>query len=407
MPPTPCPAKPASVNPASDRSCRTDVAVVGAGVVGLAAAVGCALQGLRVALIGPALRMHAPSAAAPFDARIYAIAPGAAALLARLGVWNKIDAARVCRVERMRVFGDTGEALAFDAYAAAVERLATIVEESELARVLAAACDYQPAIRRESAPLAALRVDADAARVELDGGRTIEARVVIGADGAHSAVRAAIGANADVYDYRQQGVVANFACERPHQDTAFQWFTDEGVLALLPLPGARVSMVWSAPDALAAQLRQLAPDALAARVAQRSQHALGALAPIGAAHAFPLRRIRVDRLVAPRVALAGDAAHVVHPLAGQGLNLGLHDVSEWLRVLAAREPFRDPGDYVLLRRYERARAEPLALMRWTTDGLSRLFAADDPWVRRLRNAGLAAVERIAPLKRALIRHALG
>lgn len=386
---------------------RVDIAVVGTGVVGLTAALGCAQLGFGVALIGPPARRHVPRDDAPFDERVYAIAPGAAALLARLGVWDKLEAARVARVDRMRVFGDADAALAFDAYAAAVERLATIVEESELARVLAAACDYQPAIRRESASLAALRVDADAARVELDGGRTIEARVVLGADGAQSAVRAAIGANADFHDYRQQGVVANFACERPHQDTAFQWFTDEGVLALLPLPGDRVSMVWSAPDALAAQLLQLAPDALAARVTRRSQHALGALASIGAARAFPLRRVRVDRLVAPRVALVGDAAHVVHPLAGQGLNLGLADVSEWLRVLAARESFRDCGDLVLLRRYERARAEPLALMRWTTDGLSRLFAADDPWVRRLRNAGLAAVERIAPLKRALIRHALG
>lgn len=391
----------------SPAATRADVAVVGAGVAGLAAALGCAQQGLKTALIGPDARVHVPSAAAPFDARIYAIAPGAAALLAQLGVWNKIDAARICRVERMRVFGDTGEALTFDAYAAAVERLATIVEESELTRVLAAACDYQPAIRRESAAMSALRVGADTARVELADGRTIEARVVIGADGARSAVRAAIGANADVHDYRQQGVVANFACEHPHQDTAFQWFTEEGVLALLPLPGRRVSMVWSAPDALAAQLLELAPEALAMRATRRSGHALGTLVSIGAAHAFALRRVRVDRLVAPRVALVGDAAHVVHPLAGQGLNLGLLDVSEWLRVLAAREPFRDAGDLVLLRRYERARAEPLALMRWTTDGLSRLFAADDPWVRRVRNTGLAAVERIAPLKRALIRHALG
>lgn len=397
------PASPGS----SATAARVDVAVVGAGVAGLAAALGCSQQGLKVALIGPPARRHAPSVAAPFDARIYAIAPGAAALLAQLGVWNKVDAARICRVERMRVFGDAGEALTFDAYTAAVERLATIVEESELVRVLAAACDYQPAIRRETVPMSALRVDAEAARVDLDDGRAIEARVALGADGAHSAVRAAIGANADVHDYRQQGVVANFACEHPHQDTAFQWFTDEGVFALLPLPGRHVSMVWSAPDALAAQLMQLAPDALAARAARRAGHALGALVSIGAAHAFALRRIRVDRLVAPRVALVGDAAHVVHPLAGQGLNLGLLDVSEWLRVLAAREPFRDPGDLVLLRRYERARAEPLALMRWTTDGLSRLFATDDPWVRRLRNTGLAAVERIAPLKRALIRHALG
>ncbi len=384
-----------------------DVAVVGAGVVGLAAALGCAQQGLAVALIGPPARRHAPCAEAPFDARIYAIAPGATALLARLGVWNQLDAARIARVDRMRVFGDAGDALTFDAYGAAVERLATIVEESELVRVLATACAYQPAIRSETAPMTALHIGAEAARVTLDDGRSVQARVVVGADGARSAVRAAIGANADVHDYRQQGVVANFEAEHPHQDTAYQWFTDEGVLALLPLPGARVSMVWSAPEELAAQLMQLAPTALAARVTRRSGHALGALASIGAAHAFPLRRIRVDRLVAPRVALVGDAAHVVHPLAGQGLNLGLQDVSEWLRVLAAREPFRDAGDLVLLRRYERARAEPVALMRWTTDGLSRLFAADDPWVRRIRNTGLAAVERIAPLKRALIRHALG
>lgn len=386
---------------------RADVAVVGAGVVGLAAALGCAQQRLKVALIGPPARRHEPREDAPFDVRIYAISPGASALLASLGVWDKIDPARLCRVERMRVFGDAGAALNFDAWGAAVERLATIVEESELVRVLAAACDYQPAIARTSASFVALRIGPQAARIELDDGRTIEARLVLGADGAHSAVRAAIGANADVFEYRQQGVVANFGCERAHQHTAFQWFTDEGVLALLPLPGSRVSMVWSAPDELAAQLVQLAPQALAERVVRRSDRALGSLEPIGPAHAYPLRRIEVDPIVAPRVALVGDAAHVVHPLAGQGLNLGLLDVSTLLRVAAAREPFRDPGDLVLLRRYARARAEPVALMRWTTDGLNRLFAADDPWLRRLRNAGLWAVERSGPLKRALIRHALG
>jgi ubiquinone biosynthesis UbiH/UbiF/VisC/COQ6 family hydroxylase len=384
-----------------------DVAVVGAGVAGLASALGCAQRGMAVALLGPAARTHTPREDAPFDARIYAIAPGSSRLLAELGVWSKVDAARICGVERMRVFGDAGDALTFDAYGAAVERLATIAEESELLRVLVAACSYQPSIQRLPSPMARLRTEADAARIDLEDGRVVKARLVVGADGANSAVRAAIGANADVSEYHQQGVVANFACERPHQGTAFQWFTEEGVLALLPLPGERVSMVWSAPDELAGQLMQLAPEELAARVTRRSGSAVGALVPNGAAHAFPLRRIRVDRLIAPRAALIGDAAHVVHPLAGQGLNLGLQDVSELLRVLAAREPFRDPGDVVLLRRYERARAESIALMRWTTDGLSRLFSTDDPLLRRLRNTGMAAVERIGPLKRALIRHALG
>jgi 2-polyprenyl-6-methoxyphenol hydroxylase-like FAD-dependent oxidoreductase len=140
-------------------------------------------------------------------------------------------------------------------------------------------------------------------------------------------------------------------------------------------------------------------------VTARTQSILGELTLRGGVHAFPLRIIRVDPLVGERIALVGDAAHVVHPLAGQGLNLGLRDVSELLRVLAAREAFRDPGDPVLLRRYARARAEPVGLMRLTTDGLARLFGTDDPRVRRLRNTGLALVDRLVPLKNALIRHA--
>jgi 2-polyprenyl-6-methoxyphenol hydroxylase-like FAD-dependent oxidoreductase len=140
-------------------------------------------------------------------------------------------------------------------------------------------------------------------------------------------------------------------------------------------------------------------------VTARTQSILGELTLRGGVHAFALRLIRVDPLVGERIALVGDAAHVVHPLAGQGLNLGLRDVSELLRVLAAREAFRDPGDAVLLRRYARARAEPVGLMRLTTDGLARLFGADDPRVRRLRNTGLALVDKLAPLKNALIRHA--
>jgi ubiquinone biosynthesis UbiH/UbiF/VisC/COQ6 family hydroxylase len=186
---------------------------------------------------------------------------------------------------------------------------------------------------------------------------------------------------------------------------AFQWFCDEGVVALLPLPGDFVSLVWSAPDALAAQLHSLDAAAFARRVSDRTRSMLGALSLRGAVQFFPLRLTRVDRLVDARLALVGDAAHVVHPLAGQGLNLGLQDVSELLRVLAARESFRDPGDLVLLRRYARARAEAIGLMRFATDGLAWLFGSDDAIVRQLRNAGLSIVDRLAPLKSALVRHA--
>ncbi|MGE5714103.1 MAG: FAD-dependent monooxygenase, partial [Betaproteobacteria bacterium] len=344
---------------------------------------------------------------APFDSRIYAVAPATVDLLEQLSVWKRVDDARCTPVERMRVFGDRGNELTFDAYGATVERLATIVEESELLRVLDAACDFQPAITRVDAAFDSCAIEGDSARVRLGDGARLEARLLIGADGAQSAVRAAAGLSASVTDYRQTAVVTNLACERAHLNTAWQWFTDEGVVALLPLPGNHVSLVWSAPTSLAQELAALEPAALASRVTDRSAAALGTLSPAGPAQGFPLRLVVVSRLVAPRVALVGDAAHVVHPLAGQGLNLGLQDVGALLEVIRGREAFRDIGDTVLLRRYERNRAEPIALMRATTDGLARLFGMDDAFARFIRNAGLTAVDRVGPLKNLLVRQALG
>jgi ubiquinone biosynthesis UbiH/UbiF/VisC/COQ6 family hydroxylase len=386
---------------------QPDVAVIGAGVAGLAAALGLAQQGLRIALVGARVRTHQPTEAAPFDARIYAVAPATVDLLEHLAVWKRVDASRIAPVERMRVFGDRGDELTFDAYAATVERLATIVEESELLRLLDAACDFQPGISRFEPAFEGLSVDLDAATVRLGDGTQLPARLVVGADGAQSAVRAAAGLSAAVTDYRQTAVVCNFRCTQPHLNTAWQWFTDEGVVALLPLTGDHVSLVWSAPAALAQQLADLEPGALAERVTARSAAAVGQLQPIGPARTFPLRLLVVNRLTSARVALVGDAAHVVHPLAGQGLNLGLQDVAALLEVVRGREPFRDIGDPVLLRRYERRRAEPIAMMRAATDGLVRLFGLDDPLARFLRNTGMAAVDRVSPLKNLLIRQALG
>jgi 2-octaprenylphenol hydroxylase len=390
--------------PASD---LFDIAVVGTGTAGLTAALGCAQLGLRVALIGPAARRFAARAEQLWDARIYALSPGTVEQLTRLKVWPQVDAARMQPVLRMRVFGDAGNELTFDAYGARVPRLATIGEEGELLRVLAAACAFAPSITALESNFEALAVTGEAAQLTLTDGRRVAARLVVGADGAQSALRAAAGINAAVTLYGQSAIVANFACERAHDGTAWQWFCDEGIVALLPLPGNAVSLVWSAPQPLADQLAALPPAELATRVQQVSDGAVGALSPLGGSHAFVLRKLAVDRLATPRLALVGDAAHVIHPLAGQGLNLGQQDVAELLRVLAARESFRDPGDPVLLRRYARRRAEPIELMRGTMDGLARLFAVDHAWARQLRNTGVSLVDALAPLKRALIRHALG
>jgi 2-octaprenylphenol hydroxylase len=385
--------------------------VVGAGVVGLAAALGFAHAGLQVSLIGPAAHRFSHSATAPFDERIYALAPGSLDLLTRLRVWPHVESARTQPVRRMRVFGDAGDELDFDAYGAAVERLATICEEAELLRVLSTACGYVAGLQRDVAQFVSLRYEADAVRLQLADGRSVATRLVVAADGAASAVRAAAGISAEERAYRQTAVVANFRTERAHDATAFQWFCDQGVVALLPMPdhnGApAVSLVWSAPAELAAKLLALEGEALARQVTDRSGSILGNFAPLGAARGFPLRQLKVTQLVGPRLALVGDAAHVVHPLAGQGLNLGLADVSELLAVTTGREAFRDTGDPVILRRYARKRAEPIGLMRFTTDGLARLFGIDDPLARRVRNRGMALVNQIGPLKRALIRQALG
>ena len=385
---------------------KYDIAVVGAGVAGLACAVGAAQLGLRVALVGPRAPVHRATASAPFDVRIYALAPASVALLEQLKVWPAIDGARVQSVARMRVFGDAGNELCFDAYQASLPQLASIVEESELLRVLTSAAGFAPGIDRIDASFDTFDVG-ESVSLRLGDGRTVEARLAIGADGARSPLRAAVGISAQELPYAQTAVVANFGCERPHHGVAFQWFDSvEGVIALLPLPRNHVSLVWSAPRALAETMAE--PDAdLASRLASRAEPHLGRLHPAGRARSFALRRLTVDRLIGQRLALVGDAAHVVHPLAGQGLNLGLADVSELLRVLAEREPWRDPGDAVLLRRYERARAEPVGLMRFTTHALARLFSRDDAFSREVRNFGLSAVNAVLPLKNALIRHAAG
>ncbi|RPI42453.1 MAG: ubiquinone biosynthesis protein UbiH, partial [Betaproteobacteria bacterium] len=245
------------------------------------------------------------------------------------------------------------------------------------------------------------------ALLELEGGRSIEASLVVGADGAQSWVRDAAGIDSHVRPYGQQGVVANFETERGHDAIARQWFRPDGVLALLPLPGNRVSMVWSTWNDAADRLLSMPGDDLEREVETASRHALGALRLITSPRGFPLRLLRVSALVRPRVALIGDAAHNVHPLAGQGVNLGFQDACELAGVLRGRGAQDDCGDYRLLRRYARARSEPVALMQAATDGLQRLFNNPSFGLKWLRNTGLRFTNGIVPLKSFLVEHALG
>jgi ubiquinone biosynthesis UbiH/UbiF/VisC/COQ6 family hydroxylase len=383
-----------------------DIVIVGAGLVGASFAMALRGAGLKLALV----ETQAPAAAADsWDSRIYAISPGSAAFLDGLGVWKRLDRERISAVHEMQVRGDRADALLqFSAYDSGVPELAWIVESRRLQSVLWGGLEHQHNLELVCPDRCeALQLHDETAELTLASGRTLHARLMVAADGMHSWARQAAGITVGQKAYGQMGVVANFACARPHHNTAYQWFRADGVLAYLPLPGQRMSIVWSTPDAHAAELLSLPADALCARVAEAGKDALGKLELLSAPMQFPLASLRAARLAAPRVALIGDAGHVLHPLAGQGVNLGFGDANALARVLLQREPFRDPGEIRLLRRYERARAEDILALAWVTDGLQQLFAAPGGVAAQLRNAGLNLTNALPVLKNLLIRRALG
>lgn len=382
-----------------------DVLVAGAGLAGRAFALAAArrARGLTLGLCG--LREPEAVIAGSLDARVYAITPGNAAFLHEIGAWDRIAADRRCAVLGMRVHGDDGGVVNFDAYRAGAPALAWIVEDNCLQAALG------EALREEGrvTPLPDLEhsaIGAEGVHATLRDGATATARLIVGADGAESAVRAAAGIDVSRAEYGQTAVVANFDCGREHRNVAFQWFQGGPVLALLPLAKQRASMVWSTTPEHAQRLLHADAASLGAEVEEASGRALGSLSLIGRPRAFPLRRSRAARAVAPGVALIGDAAHVMHPLAGQGANLGLQDARVLAEVITGRAPSQSPGDLGLLRRYERRRAEPTALMLAGVHGLQRLFSNSGRAATTLRNRGLNLVNRAPVIKDLLARQAM-
>jgi ubiquinone biosynthesis UbiH/UbiF/VisC/COQ6 family hydroxylase len=383
-----------------------DVVIIGGGLVGLSLARSLAGSGLTQALIEPQPPAPPPADAA-WDSRVYALSPGSVAFLEACGAWQRLPPERIARVERMRVYGDDpGARLEFNAYDAGLRELAFIVENGRLQHALREAARGQDLRIYCPAGWSALEFGADSVAIRLEDGTELTARLVIGADGAESRVRAHAGIAVRANDYRQLGVVANFSCENPHHDVAFQWFMRDGVLALLPLPGSRVSMVWSIDEERGRRLLGLRRAALATEVEAASGGALGALRVVTAAAGFALKLQRVTHFTKPRLALVGDAAHNVHPLAGQGVNLGFRDARTLAGVLKERGPQSDCGDYALLRRYERARREDVLSMQLATDGLQKLFNNDAVLLARARNLGLTLVDRQPWLKSFLVHHAV-
>ena len=386
---------------------RYHAAVIGAGLVGSATALALARAGLNVALVEPR------EAAVPdeaWDIRVYAISPGSEALLESLGAWQRLDAARVQNVYRMDVHGDASGELVLDAYEAGVPKLATILESARLQHALWQAVRVQDNIEIICpANVADVAWGHPRSLITLDNGHTLEAELVVGADGAQSMIRQQAGIEAKVNPYHQSGLVANFATEKPHLGTAFQWFRQYrpgcgDIVAYLPLPGNRMSLVWSTATEHAEALQSLSDTEFCARVAEAGSSRLGGLSLITRPAAFPLRLAQLDSPVRAGCALVGDAAHGVHPLAGQGVNLGFGDVAVLADVIAQRGKARC-GDEMLLARYARRRAEPVSRMQFVTDSLWRLFGREERPFALARNAGMSFLDKLGPVKSALIHEA--
>ncbi len=388
-------------------SIQYDVVIVGGGLVGASLAAALKGSGLSVALVEAGAPPTPCELDDDWDSRIYAISPGSRTFLEQSGAWSRLNPARIQPVQEMRVFGDDDSKLQFSAYQMGVAELACILENRALQHALWQVLQEQDNLDFiRPARCAALSLSDEAAELTLDDGRTLSAKLIVGADGRDSWVRNQAGISAAPVDYRQHGVVANFSCELAHRGIAHQWFQPDGILALLPLPGNRVSMVWSVSPDRSTELLALTPNELCEQVSAASQYALGELKVITPAAAFGLRLLTLPKISAQRVALIGDAAHNMHPLAGQGVNTGFRDARQLAQLLTDRGGCRDCGDAQLLRRYDRMRREDIDTMQATTFCLKNLFCNDDPILHTLRNIGLNATNKITPLKKLLMQHAL-
>jgi 2-octaprenylphenol hydroxylase len=392
-----------------------DVIVVGGGMVGaaLAALFGAyrPTAGLRVAVLEPR-PVALPPAGEPLDLRVSALSRASQRLLERAGAWPAVVARGAAAYQRMVVWDELGKpdgpgTIRFDAASFGEPNLGHIVENRTVQGALT-----ERALAREvtilRTGLEALQAGGDAVSLTTTDGRKLSAALVVAADGGDSTVRRLAGIDTRGWDYGQHAVVAHLQPERAHASTAWQRFLATGPLALLPLADGRVSLVWSTTPEEAAALVAGDDASFADRVTAASASVLGRLVPTTPRVAFPLRLLHALAYASPRVVLVGDAAHGVHPLAGQGVNLGLMDCAALVEVLGdALEQGAEAGDFSALRRYERWRKAEILPAMALMDGLKRLFSNDDPVLSWTRRTGLDAVNRASPLKRALIERAMG
>lgn len=385
-----------------------DVAVVGGGMVGAATALALARAGLGVALL------EARSPAAWYaddevDLRVVGLAPSSLALLDELGVWRSIHAARAGLYRHMHVWdAESGASIDFDATSDGRDALGYIVENNLVQWTLWQALEDAGVQRLCPAEVTGFETREDRIQLQLADGETLSAALLVAADGAGSPLRQLAGIRTRGRDYAQRGVVAHVGTERPHQDTAWQRFLCTGPVALLPLADGRCSLVRSLPEAEAQRVLALDDQAFCNALGVATDFRLGRITTTTPRAAFPLKLQLAERYQAERLVLLGDAAHAVHPLAGQGVNLGLRDVVELRDVLmAARQAGADIGAAHVLRRYARRRRSADTLDALGFDALARIYAWQSPPLVAARGLGVRLLDRLSPLKRRLSEHAAG
>lgn len=391
-----------------NRVSSCDVAIIGGGMVGATLACGLGQLGVRVALVEER-PWPEPVPDAEYHFRVSALTRASEHILRSYGVWQQMAQGRMGQFREMHVWDAAGSgAIHFDSADVGEPTLGYIIENRVIQSALEARLQCLDSVTWfRPARLYSLVCGAEQVRLQLDH-TELRALLVVGADGSESAVRRRAGISSSVHGYGQQALVATVRTEGGHQQTAWQRFLPNGPLAFLPLPGDYSSIVWSTTSTAAAELSHMEPARFASELARALESRLGAITWVGPRAAFSLRSLRAHHYVQHRVALIGDAAHTIHPLAGQGVNLGFLDAAVLAEVLAmARARDWDLGCMTGLRRYERWRKGHNLLMHAAMDGLRWLFGSTLLPVRIARNLGLRITDGARPVKRLIMLHAMG